>query len=219
MKTVIFVVVAGSCLGLGACATQPKACCDENERWSSTLEDSIADYQDRMACVTPVYQVAPWQCRPPQPSGPRMSRAKGGKHAWKLYHLYVSDEEAYSQATQDLIPNPIGLTLIKESHVAIAVEPGMQLGKGYSIQPERDGAPKTVVMFEPGDISSLFIMSKVGDEHTPGTDRGWVYGGATPEGEVYASGLIQSCMDCHVDAPHDRLFGLAPATTVYFSEE
>jgi hypothetical protein len=45
---------------------------------------------------------------------------------------------------------------------------------------------------------------------TPGTDAGWVYGTVTPDGkQVTSAGRVESCMGCHQDAPHDRLFGLA----------
>jgi hypothetical protein len=48
------------------------------------------------------------------------------------------------------------------------------------------------------------------DAKTPGTDEGWVYGTVTPDGkDVTCAGRVASCMGCHADAPHDRLFGLA----------
>jgi hypothetical protein len=55
----------------------------------------------------------------------------------------------------------------------------------------------------------LFIMLKL-DPQTPGTDDGWVYGTVTADGkEVLSVGRVESCMGCHKDAPHDRLFGVA----------
>jgi hypothetical protein len=54
----------------------------------------------------------------------------------------------------------------------------------------------------------LFVMFKL-DPATPGTDEGWVYGTVTADGKtVTGVGKIESCMKCHQDAPHDRLFGL-----------
>ena len=53
------------------------------------------------------------------------------------------------------------------------------------------------------------------DEARPedrGTDAGWVYGTVSADGKtVTAAGKVESCMKCHQDAKHDRLFGL-PAT-------
>jgi hypothetical protein len=57
--------------------------------------------------------------------------------------------------------------------------------------------------------AALFIMLKL-EPGTPGTDEGWVYGTVTPDGKrVTAAGRLESCMGCHQDAPHDRLFGVA----------
>ena len=55
----------------------------------------------------------------------------------------------------------------------------------------------------------LFIMYKM-DPKTPGTDEGWVYGTVTADGQrATSAGLVGSCMKCHQQAPHDRLFGVA----------
>ena len=62
--------------------------------------------------------------------------------------------------------------------------------------------------YKMGAKAGLFIMFKV-DSATPETDEGWVYGTVTADGQkVTASGKIDSCMNCHQRAPHDRLFGL-----------
>jgi hypothetical protein len=51
-------------------------------------------------------------------------------------------------------------------------------------------------------------MFKV-DPKTKDTDNGWVYGTVTADGKkVTSSGKVESCMKCHQDAPHDRVFGL-----------
>lgn len=166
----------------------------------------LAGYTETMTCVTPVYRVAPTLCMPPPASGARMSRAEAGSpHGRKLYHLYVSDPAAYAAALAGENPAPVGMTLIKESHEA-------RLPQNGEAMPERYGTQGLV----PGEITELFAMTKVGGEDTPGTDGGWVYRVAHPDGRVYVSGVIESCVRCHAHAKHDRLFGLAPATTVYF---
>jgi hypothetical protein len=59
-----------------------------------------------------------------------------------------------------------------------------------------------------GEPLGLYVMMRMRDADTPGTDAGWVYGTITPDGTITASGRVRSCMSCHIDAPHDRWFGL-----------
>ncbi len=62
--------------------------------------------------------------------------------------------------------------------------------------------------YEPGPITSLFVMTKY-DAATPGTDQGWVYATLDAKGrEVTGIRVIASCVKCHREAKHDRLFGL-----------
>ena len=43
---------------------------------------------------------------------------------------------------------------------------------------------------------------------TPGTDAGWVYAAVKNDGSwVFDEGRIDNCMECHVDAGVDRVFG------------
>lgn len=130
-------------------------------------------------------------------------------HGKKLYHLYVSDPAGYAAAAVGAKPAPVGLTLIKEAHKALP----LPLGGGYVVSTDPE-----VPALAPGEITELFMMQKVGHAQSPNTDAGWVYGVATPDGEVYASGRIESCIGCHERSEHDRLFGIAPATTVYFEQ-
>ena len=67
----------------------------------------------------------------------------------------------------------------------------------------RDGAH----WFQAEKKTGLFIMMKL-DPKTPGTDEGWVYGTVAEDLKTVTSvGKVSSCMKCHQDAPHDRLFG------------
>jgi hypothetical protein len=68
--------------------------------------------------------------------------------------------------------------------------------------------PKSKKHYKASAKAGLFIMFKV-DPATPDTDQGWVYGSVSADGQkVTAAGKIASCMNCHQQAPHDRLFGL-----------
>jgi hypothetical protein len=63
-------------------------------------------------------------------------------------------------------------------------------------------------LFARGAQAELFVMLKL-DPTTPETDRGWVYATVTPDMKhVTAAGRVESCMSCHVDAAHDRQFGI-----------
>ena len=62
--------------------------------------------------------------------------------------------------------------------------------------------------YKAGRKAALFIMFRL-EAGTPGTDEGWVYGTVSGDGQtVTAAGRLSSCMHCHQQAPHDRLFGL-----------
>jgi hypothetical protein len=61
--------------------------------------------------------------------------------------------------------------------------------------------------WKPGEAKGLFVMFRL-DPTTPGTDDGWVYGTVDPKGAVTEVGRIASCLKCHVEATHGRLFGL-----------
>ncbi|MDZ4820235.1 MAG: cytochrome P460 family protein [Planctomycetota bacterium] len=57
--------------------------------------------------------------------------------------------------------------------------------------------------------AELFIMLKLDPKQFAGTDDGWIYATTTPDGKkVTAAGTIDSCVNCHREAKHDRLFGL-----------
>jgi len=70
-------------------------------------------------------------------------------------------------------------------------------------------ASKGGKVYKASKRGDLFIMMKL-DPSTPNTDAGWVYGSVTADGKtVTAAGKVESCMNCHQDAKHDRLFGVS----------
>ena len=190
-------------LALSACTTLQQSTPTTN------LTPSIANYKDTMTCMTPEFRLAPTLCRSPLPaSGARMSQADPqSPHGQKLYHLYVSDPASYAAAVAAQAPAPTGLTIIKENRYSFLPE---QEGQATSIDPSQPA-------WVPGPVIELFFMSKVSQSATPDTDAGWVYGVANPSGEIQTLGRIDSCIKCHENADNDRLFGLAPATTIYFN--
>ena len=128
---------------------------------------------------------APTDCKAPLPDPPRMSASRDSEtHGRKLYHLYAKNREAYRLIHE--FPQPVGQVVVKESWIPAA---GSTFAK-----------PVT------GDRGPLFIMMKTGE---PDSDDGWIYTTAAPDGSKITSwGKLASCMECHLSAKHDRLFGL-----------
>jgi hypothetical protein len=151
---------------------------------------------------------APWLCTMPQPGRPAMSAAEGGGHARKLYSLFAKDHQAYVQLHgQGAKPPLVGQAIAKESYVPEIVT------KKEPRVPDPDGADHFDPYLLQGD--TIYRASKVGGVYvmlrkppaTPGSDDGWIYGTVTPDGNVTSAGRVASCMGCHVNAKHGRLFG------------
>lgn len=123
-------------------------------------------------------RLAPALCRPPRHGEPRLSDSHGER---KVYFLYAKDRDAYLAGTAVQ-----GQWVVKESFA--------------------DASCRGAIF--PGEARGLFILLRIGPTHCGGTDDGWVYATATPEGELTNAGEIESCMKCHALAKHERLFGL-----------
>jgi Cytochrome P460 len=133
---------------------------------------------------------------------PRISGAQGeGLHGRKLYFLYVSSALEYLHPDAGTgAAAPVGQTVVKQAWVPRLVSPG-QASTGARQAHDHGNS------YVPGEPADLFVMTKL-DPRTPGTDDGWVYGVATPDGSlVKEAGKVASCVACHQLAPHDRLFG------------
>lgn len=149
---------------------------------------------------------APFLCRMPLPGRPAFSVAATGGHAQKLYSLFAKDREAYRKRERQAL----GQVLVKESFAAERVEgeaplpapTDAGLGEGDHFNPfiVRGGTT-----FRAGKLMGLYVMMK---KAGAATDDGWVYGTITADGTVTSAGKVASCMGCHRDAPHDRLFGV-----------
>lgn len=146
---------------------------------------------------------APELCSAPPVPGPLVSDSGDeGTHGRKLYYLYTRDVPAYLSAAQS--DQPIGQAFVKESYGALAVsasDAGFSKASYQGFAVEREGQ-----RWKLGPARDLFVMYKL-DPSTPGTDQGWVYGTVSPELQVTSAGRVASCMECHVDAKHDRMFG------------
>jgi len=152
---------------------------------------------------------APTMCRP-MPWPLTSESDDDGTHGRKLYYLYARDVDAYLSVGKPSIdipllaaaPTPNGQVIVKESwHPEEAREHAI---------PSDDQLLLDGRLVGPGEQAELFLMLKVGDRDTAGTDQGWIYATTTPDGTtVTGIGLIASCMGCHENAAYDRQFGLA----------
>ncbi|HYE98626.1 MAG TPA: hypothetical protein VEJ18_06925 [Planctomycetota bacterium] len=167
-------------------------------------------------------RLAPELCRPAVVARGRVSDATpSSPHGRKFYYLFARDARAYRRGGEQ----PAGQVLVKESWIPEAApdvavptpwtedsgraDPALRplVSEGQSFIPRAERQGRT---WRPAGKSDLFLMLKL-DAERPGTDRGWVYGTVSADGRtVTSAGKLGSCMDCHVEAQPDRLFGIAP---------
>lgn len=181
---------------------------------------------------------APELCRLPRPSTARFSQSDDpATHGEKLYFLFAKDRAGYVKLTEkpaadadDPVKKDKLQVVVKEAWKAKQVPATEKPQPVYEAlkkvprpklpgdDPPEDGirgtylpyAKKGDKLYKAHDKAGLYIMLQV-DPKTEGTDEGWVYGTLTPDGKtVTSAGRVESCMKCHQDAPHGRLFGLAP---------
>jgi hypothetical protein len=184
------------------CERAPSLPADETSRALA-----IADEYKAWGRVDDELRWAPFLCRLPMPGVARQSASKDtATHGNKLYSVFVKSHADYPAASK------AGQVVVKESFVA---EP-----TNAPFEPERPNfssnvtadhfypyAQKDGVVYRAGAPAGLYLMYKL-DAATPNTDEGWVYATVTPDRQVTASGRIASCMGCHEEAPHGRLFGV-----------
>jgi hypothetical protein len=167
---------------------------------------------------------APFDCRAPLPATPIVSFSRStdaGTHGQKLYSLFAKEHGPSGSYVSNGQPSPVGQVVVKESWVPEEVkdegkplEPvsrKVKARRGDAVVEVDDSfvpyARKDGRLYHAKEKGPLFVMFKL-DPQTPGTDEGWVYGTVTPDGKrVTSVGRVESCMQCHKDAPHDRLFG------------
>jgi hypothetical protein len=207
----------------GSAPPTPGADFHEGLLWIAQTYRSFGQVDDRMGW-------APALCAGPAlPPELRLSDSKDAStHGQKLYAMFAAFKEngSYVKPGQ---PSRAHQTVVKESWVPEEVpddgkplQPAIRRYRHFdparACSSEYQGevieqkylpyARKNGKLYRAAKQADLFIMYKM-DPETPGTDRGWVYGTVTADGKtVTSAGRVASCMKCHVDAPHDRLFGL-----------
>jgi hypothetical protein len=201
--------------GLWAAPVKPKP----GEQFHKELLQAAKDYKS-WGRVDGSFLWAPVDCRMPDPAQARFSASDDDNtHGQKLYSLFAKDPNAYLWFDGDK-PVAVGQVVVKESWVpeeTTEVKPDVIDHTRVIGDRERPTvgdhfypyATRGDKVYKAGTPAGLFIMMKL-DPKTEGTDDGWVYGTVSAEGkQVTAAGKIESCMKCHQEARHDRLFGLA----------
>ena len=143
----------------------------------------------------------------------------GSTHGRKLYYLYVRDASTYLASGPEIplarrATNPVGQVLVKEGwHPVEHPSVGPTANSQWSVPEGVD--PRHIAMlgdrfYVRGDQADLYMMYRMATD-TPGTDAGWVYAVVSPgpdQPRVLNSGMIESCVDCHRRAEHDRILGM-----------
>lgn len=168
------------------------------------LRELAASYES-FARVDDELHWAPFLCRMPQPSFPRRSASTQiDTHGRKLYYVFAKDRAAYL-GRDGKQPGEVGQAVIKEAWEAEEVPADTQIDASKSpVLYLREGER----LYHARQKAGLFVMYRLAKD-TPGTDEGWVYGTVAADGKtVTAAGRVASCMGCHQQATHERLFGI-----------
>lgn len=171
-------------------------------RFQKQMLDVAADYY-KYQKYDENLRPADGRCAFSWPSGPKLSKSKdAGTHGHKLYYVYAKDLASYINNQKA----PDDQVLVKESFL-----PSVPLAGDPDTKPSLDEQGE----YKVGKKYGLFIMMRLkpGSPGYEDTDDGWIYGTVTADGKtVTSAGKVQSCMGCHLQAPHGRLFGV-PKTT------
>ncbi|MBX9693201.1 MAG: cytochrome P460 family protein, partial [Cyanobacteria bacterium] len=166
-----------------------------DSKFHKRLLEIAAEYES-YGKVDDMARWAPWLCAMPAPPKARLSKSKdSGTHGKKLYYLFAKHRDSYMQTES----GKEGQVIVKEAWLPPSAD-ALSAADAESKNP-----------FKPdilGPKSGLYIMFKT-DPKAADTDEGWVYGTVTADGKTITSaGRVESCMSCHLSAPHGRLFGL-----------
>lgn len=193
---------------------------DDQQSIESHLASTLQSYKEQMDCVTPIVITSPLRCSF-FPSGPVVSNADQlSQHSGKLYHLFTNDPDGYKRTIDNITEAPVGLILLKETHIAV------ELKERSSRVPEELESPNHYLLsastnrtsdsnLVPGEIVELFFMAKIGSESLFATDNGWIYGEMDLDGNITTLTSTGTCKECHVNSPYDRVFGIPKPKTMY----
>lgn len=213
-----------------ASAPDPASVADapaNDPRWHDLVRLAIAAHE-RWGRVDDRARFAPFDCRLPPPSAARFSASEdAATHgAGKLFTVFALAPEDYGfpgyvfppdrgpegqpcpgcDAHRALVAAGVRQVLFKDAYEALREPPP------DGTYADRDGprglwpAMRDGVAFHPGRSLGDFMLILL-DPTTPGTDEGWIYATATPEGTITSAGLVAPCMSCHQQQAQ-RFFGI-----------
>lgn len=172
---------------------------------------AAAEQYLEFAMVNSIPLAAPEACAAaaPEEAQPMISQSDDtDSHGKKLYFLFAKEIAHYLD--QDGSPSPVGQILVKEAWTSKPSNPNARNMRNHAAGIRVN--PRTKVgdqVLEIGRRNKLFIMMKL-ETDTPETDQGWIYGVVDADSKAISeAGKVHSCMQCHIDAKHDRLFGPA----------
>lgn len=223
LRAGVLIVAGLSCTGL----VRPEPDRELARHPAERLLQIAAEYR-QYGRVDDLMRWAPELCMIPPPPTPHASRSTDpATHGRKLYMLYARQRDAYA-ALCGARARGAGETgaqvVVKEAWRPVEL-PGVspdaarprsplreESAAGLDVRQDEGGTYFPYVVdggrvFRADEPAGLFIMyeSRADD---PDADAGWVYGTVSADGQtVTAAGRIASCMSCHRDAPHGRLFG------------
>lgn len=199
---------------LAIAADPPKAepaLTKSQQEWAARVREIAAGYE-KWGRVDDEARWAPYLCRAPFPARAWFSASSDkDTHGRKLYSLFAKDRTAY--VVRDLKSTGVGQVIVKEAWVPEEVRKVNQAqlmtpSSGRPASPFVPYASRDGKTYKASKKAGLFVMMKL-DPKTPETDAGWVYATVADDLKtVTAVGKIGSCMECHVKAKFDRLFGL-----------
>ena len=197
---------------------------------------SMAAFGGDVAAVTRAYsawprltrtpQWAPMMCAQPPAHTHAIAHisASGDQatHGRKLYYLHALDPARYfsdtnmsdgfiGQLSAAKLPG-IAQAIVKDAFAPKRAEGdaledlkvALETGKKDEAPFAYDAEERQYVA---GSAIGQFIMIRYAAARE-GTDDGWIYATVDSWGTITSIGKVASCMECHVDAPHGRLFGL-----------
>ena len=206
------------CITLATEEKQPQL----NQKFAPRLLEIAKEYES-YGRVDDTMRFAPGLCKMVPPSIARFSVSKDEKsHGQKLYFLFAKNRHAYAnpeskaESPQVVVKESWAPTEVspetKQETVSTAVTDPKTKEDEYALNRFLPFAEKDGKVYHADKKLGLYIMFKT-DEKDPETDSGWVYGTVSADGkQVTEAGKIASCMKCHAEAPHDRLFGLPKGT-------
>lgn len=208
-------------------AEAPAAASKPAPPWRAALSEASATYLDRFTRIGPAPRWAHLDCDepPPKPAlpGPEASGLAVGprrpktppEHARKVYWLYTSFPAYYDNRKIPIVSMsmpvevqsiPAGFTVVKEAWRPERLDPKTPPHPESKTRPH-SWEPWAETVWVGTERIGLFLMHYTGDANAPGTDAGWVYGVASPDGtKLLESGKLDACINCHKSAGAQRLY-------------